>query len=101
MGKKKEIQKAGYETIQYAIKKLLEDVEGYEFHLTPKQFGLYMKEIPLNRPKGKDDSFLSNLEKRKFKRQLRKIKLFWSGDNWKVRESGGKEFKLIFQRRDK
>ncbi len=98
MGKKREIKKTGYETIQYAIKKLLEETEGYEFHLTPKTFGYYMKEIPLNTPK---NNLLTPLEKKKFKKQLKKVKKFWSGENWKVRESGGKKFKLIFERIDR
>lgn len=94
--KKKEIEKAGYETIQFAIKQLLKHrVEGNEFHLTAKTMGYYMKEIPIHSPK---NNHLSRLERERYRNQLEKVKKFWDSDEWTVRESSGEEFKLIFER---
>lgn len=92
------LDRPGIDSVMFAVKNLLEECDGREFHLKAKTFCKIVKGKDV-----RDTRFeMSIEEQRRYKRQLARVLKYWdeyemSGD-WTVEESNGMEFKLVFRR---
>lgn len=96
------LDRAGIDSVMFAVRKLLDECEGREFHLKPKTFVRYIRGKD---PHTRDDfngTKLTMAEKRSYKRQLARVLKYWNkyelSGEWDVEESNGKSFKLVFRR---
>lgn len=89
----------GVATIIFAIKRILEERSDQpEFSLNPVVFGRIVEERPLFSRRDP----LSQSDIRIYKNQLMSARDHWPSDSeWRVRESTGSRFKLIFRQKEK
>lgn len=92
----REIDRAGYYTIDFAVKRLLDDCENKQFHLTADNFAKLMMGRDIH---DNGDFVLSRIERMRYKNQLKKVIEFFNDENWKCYQSTGRRFKVIFERR--
>ncbi len=94
-----ELTRAGIDPTVRLIENELKQCEGLQYSLTPENLCKLAKDIPVQSNNG---HAMTKLEKLKYKRQLARVYKFWDKakqlDDWTVRESNGKRFKVIFER---
>lgn len=90
------VDEAGYYTIDFAVKRLLDDCENRQYHLTPGNFAKLMMGRDIH---DNGDFTISRLELLRYKNQLKKVIEFFKDENWKCYQSTGRRFKVIFERR--
>ncbi len=92
------LDRTGIDSVMFAIRKMLEECEGREFHLKTETFCKLVKGKDICDPTYKP----TPAEKRQYKRQLARVLKYWDeynlSDEWEVNDSNGKEFKLVFRR---
>ncbi|MFO7678234.1 MAG: hypothetical protein R6V50_07635 [Thermoplasmatota archaeon] len=92
------LDRPGIDSVMFAIRKLLEECEGTQYHLKPQTFGKIVKGININ----DGSNGLKKVEKLSYKRQLARVLKYWNEydlrGEWQVQESNGKCFKLVFRR---
>lgn len=92
------LDRAGIDSVMFAIKNLLDECEGSQYHLTAETFAKKVKGISIHSPNGE----VSHLERIRYKKQLARILKYWDdyelSNGWEVKESNGSAFKLVFER---
>ncbi|MFP4019004.1 MAG: hypothetical protein ACLFUH_07120 [Bacteroidales bacterium] len=91
----------GKDVILFALKKVLEDAEGFQYHITPSIWGRILANEHINN--GNYD--ITVLELKRYRKQLAYMLKWWQFEKdrydleeWDVRESNGHKFKLVFER---
>lgn len=92
------LDRAGIDSVMFAIKNLLDECEGSQYHLKVDTFAKKVKGINIHNPNGD----ISHLERVRYKKQLARILKYWNdyelSNGWDVKESNGSAFKLVFER---
>lgn len=94
-----ELDRAGIDSAMFAVKNILDECEGSQYHLNPDTFAKVVKGESIHNP---DNGVVTHLERIRYKQQLARILKFWDeyqlSNGWSCKESNGSSFKLVFER---